>query len=279
MKKYFCLSLFIILVGSLALTSCKKESEENPPPPADTLNVNLGHDKVITEGDSAILDAGHPGSTYLWSTGAVTQTVTADTTGIYWVKVTNGSKSGNDTIKVELSYKLPKIETDFGSMIIWLYFQTPLHRNNYLNLVSQKFYDSLIFHRVIKNFVNQGGDPLGTGYGGPGYTIPAEIRSSIKHVYGAVGAARKSDNVNPEKESNGSQFYIVNNKNGTPNLDGNYTVFGIVVDGSNTIDAIAQVPTNPANDRPLENVYMTRVSIVYYTAEQLVHDFGFIIPK
>ncbi len=206
------------------------------------------------------------------------QTILADTTGSFWVKVTNGSKNGTDTVSIVLSYKLPRIETDFGNMLIWLYPQTPLHRHNFIKLVTDQFYDSLIFHRVIANFVEQGGDPLGTGYGGPGYTIPAEIRSDLTHVYAAIGAARLADNVNPNRESNGSQFYIVNNKSGYPSLNGKYTVFGIVIDGFSAVDAIAVVPTNPNNNRPLTNVYMTRVRIVNYTAAELKNVFGFQIP-
>jgi cyclophilin family peptidyl-prolyl cis-trans isomerase len=193
--------------------------------------------------------------------------------------VVSCKKKSEDTVSDTTVYKLVKIETDFGNMTVWLYSETPLHRDNFLKLTSEHFYDSLIFHRVINNFVIQGGDPLGTGYGGPGYTIPAEFRTSIKHVNGAVGAARQSDDINPTKASNGSQFYIVDNINGTPTLDGKYTVFGIVIDGIITVDAISQVPTNPVNDRPLTNVYMKKVSIVNYTAKELKDIFGFTIPK
>jgi cyclophilin family peptidyl-prolyl cis-trans isomerase len=187
-------------------------------------------------------------------------------------------KNSEDPVNQDTSYELVKIETDYGNMIIWLYTQTPLHRNNFLKLASQHLYDSLIFHRVINNFVIQGGDPTGTGTGGIGDTIPAEIISSLKHVHGAVGAARLADNVNPTKASNGSQFYIVDNAGGTPTLNGNYTVFGIVIDGLSAVDAISQVPTNPADNRPLNNVYMKKVSIVNYTAQQLKDNFGFTIP-
>jgi cyclophilin family peptidyl-prolyl cis-trans isomerase len=192
--------------------------------------------------------------------------------------VVSCKKKSEDNVTEDTVYKLVKIETDFGNMIIWLYNETPLHRDNFLKLTSDHFYDSLIFHRVINDFVIQGGDPLGTGYGGPGYTIPAEFNTSIKHLNGAVGAARQSDDINPTKASNGSQFYIVDNINGTPTLNGKYTVFGIVIDGINTVDAISQVPTNLANDRPLNNVYMKKVSIVNYTAKELMDNFGFKIP-
>ena len=278
MKNRIYSFILITLTLSFLIVSCKKDNEDPVPPSTKTLTVNLGVDRILPEGDSVILDAGNPGSAYLWSTGAVTQTIIVDTTGKYWVKVVKGDSTGNDTVMIDLSYKLSKIETDFGTMLLWLYPQTPLHRNNFIKLTSDHFYDSLIFHRVINNFVIQGGDPTGTGSGGPGYTIPAEFRTSLKHVNGAVGAARLPDNINPNKESSGSQFYIVDNVNGTPNLDGKYTVFGIVIDGITTVDAISQVPTNPANDRPLTNVYMKKVSIVNYTAKELKDNFEFTIP-
>ena len=183
-------------------------------------------------------------------------------------------KETEDPVK----YQLVKIETDFGNMILWLYPDTPLHRDNFLKLTSDYYYDSVIFHRVINNFVIQGGDPTGVGNGGPGYTIPAEFRTNLTHVNGAVGAARQNDDINPTKASNGSQFYIVDNINGTPSLDGRYTVFGIVIDGLTTVDAISQVPTDLSNDRPLTNVYMKKVSIVNYTEQELKDNFGFTIP-
>ena len=277
MKKYLYVTILIFLSLFFLVISCKKKDVE--PNPSYPLPVNLGTDKIILEGDSVILDAGYPGSSYLWSTGAVTQTIIADTTGNYWVKVVKGDSTGSDTVKIDLSYKLSKIDTDFGTMILWLYPQTPLHRKNFIKLTSEGFYDSLIFHRVINNFVIQGGDPTGTGAGGPGYTIPAEFRTALTHVNGAVGAARQSDDINPTKASNGSQFYIVDNINGRHDLDTRYTVFGIVIDGIPTVDAISQVPTNPANDRPLTNVYMKKVIIVYYTAQELKYIFGFTILK
>lgn len=109
------------------------------------------------------------------------------------------------------------IETIYGNMKIQLYNETPLHRDNFLKLVNEKYYDSLIFHRVIKDFMIQGGDPQSKGAakgkmlgnGGPGYTIDAEIRPNLFHKKGALAAAREGDQVNPEKKSSGSQFYIV----------------------------------------------------------------------
>lgn len=112
------------------------------------------------------------------------------------------------------------IETAYGDMKLKLYNETPLHRDNFLKLVNEKFYDSLLFHRVIKDFMIQGGDPESKGAekgkqlgsGGPGYTIDAEFIPGIGHKKGALSAARKGDRQNPQKKSSGSQFYIVQGK-------------------------------------------------------------------
>ena len=191
---------------------------------------------------------------------------------------------------------LIRISTNYGDMIALLYNDTPLHRDNMLKLISNGFYNNLIFHRVIEDFMIQGGDPhsvgadkgqrLGTG--GPGYTIPAEILTHHFHKKGALAAARKGDQVNPEKASSGSQFYIVQGRiftsaeldlltrqrniimnseaesfytsiGGTPHLDGGYTVFGELVEGYEVLDKIASLPTDAYN-RPLSDVVF-RISI------------------
>ncbi|MCF8345682.1 MAG: peptidylprolyl isomerase [Bacteroidales bacterium] len=183
------------------------------------------------------------------------------------------------------------IETTIGNIELLLYNDTPLHRDNMVKLIGNGFYDGQIFHRVIKNFMIQGGDPhsidapqgqrLGTG--GPGYMIDAEFHNHHYHKKGALAAARKGDNVNPEKKSSGSQFYIVHgqvftkeqlafmdstgnhapftpeqietytNSGGAPQLDGSYTVFGEVTSGMTILDSIASVTTDPY-DRPLEDI-------------------------
>jgi cyclophilin family peptidyl-prolyl cis-trans isomerase len=179
------------------------------------------------------------------------------------------------------------IETDFGNMKVKLYNETPQHRDNFVKLVKEKYYDDLLFHRIIKGFMIQGGDPNSRnagpdaplGVGGPGYQIPAEI--GMPHIKGALAAARTN---NPEKASSGSQFYIVQGtpqneksidgvakqkgitytpeqikeytqRGGTPQLDGDYTVFGMVVEGLDVIDKIASVQTGRA-DRPVQDVKM-----------------------
>ena len=158
------------------------------------------------------------------------------------------------------------MKTTMGDMKIKLYNETPLHRDNFIKLVKEHYYDGLLFHRVIRDFMIQGGDPDSKnapagkmlGMGGPGYTIPAEILPQIKHKKGSLAAAR--DN-NPQKASSGSQFYIVHNDRGTPHLDGQYTVFGEVIEGLDVIDKIAAVKTAPG-DRPVEDVKIISVSIV-----------------
>jgi cyclophilin family peptidyl-prolyl cis-trans isomerase len=239
--------------------------------------------------------------------------------------------------------KMVLIKTEFGEIKVKLFDDTPKHRDNMIKLVSEGFYDDLLFHRVINHFMIQGGDPnsrnaqpdIQLGSGSPGYTIPAEINSKYFHKKGALAAARLGGPRNPQKESSGSQFYIVqgvvyrpgqldtmeinvnkqrkdlmmrehfqavnnqltdfqqkNNKEGFdklvaeinmkvdsiydaspkfelsqeqrqvyttiggyPSLDGEYTVFGEVVEGFDVIDKIAAVQTNTAN-RPLQDVKM-----------------------
>lgn len=189
------------------------------------------------------------------------------------------------------------IETSYGNMTVKLYNETPLHRDNFVKLVGEGFYDELLFHRVINNFMIQGGDPnsrnaqpgVPLGAGNLSYRIPAEFRPEFYHKKGALAAARQGDNVNPKKESSSCQFYLVQGQvwddaklqmmeqrvgktftpeqkevyktqGGTPFLDGDYTVFGEVVEGLDVIDKIAAVPTG-AMDRPVEDVKM-KISIV-----------------
>ena len=138
-----------------------------------------------------------------------------------------------------------------GDIVVVLYNETPLHHDNFLKLVNSNFYNGILFHRVIRNFVIQTGDPLSKdadptndGMGGPGYLIPAEISPLYRHNKGSLAAARTE---NPERASSGSQFYICHTA--IPSLDGQYTVFGETVKGLDIVDKIAAVPTG-MNDRP-----------------------------
>ena len=182
------------------------------------------------------------------------------------------------------------ISTDVGDIKVKLYETTPRHKENFIDLANKGFYKDLLFHRVMKEFMIQGGDPDSRGaapgqmlgQGGPGYTIEKEF--GALHVKGALAAARQPDQVNPQKASSGSQFYIVQGKTwtdaeldqieqmrgitytpeqrelyktvgGTPFLDNDYTVFGEVVEGLEVVDKIAVVQTG-AGDRPTQDVKM-----------------------
>ena len=156
--------------------------------------------------------------------------------------------------------------TSHGTMKIRLYSKTPLHRDNFVKLVKEGYYDGLRFHRVIEGFMIQGGDPFSRdtamidrwGMGGPDYTIPAEFVPEYRHKKGAIAAARKGDMANPRKASSGSQFYIVQDEFGCSHLDGDYTIFGEVYEGLEVIDIIASVATDPYN-RPYEDVIIESI--------------------
>lgn len=146
---------------------------------------------------------------------------------------------------------LVTIRTGFGTMEGILYDATSRHKRNFIKLANQGFYNGTTFHRIVKGFMIQGGDPnskdddpSNNGQGGPGYTIPAEILPQYRHVRGAIAGARLGDAQNPEKASSGSQFYIVHDREGAKKLDGNYTVFGQIVRGLGVLDKIAEQPVD-----------------------------------
>ncbi len=205
-----------------------------------------------------------------------------------------------------------RIKTSYGECIIRLCNETPQHRDNFIKLVKQGFYNGTLFHRVIQNFMIQGGDPdskdpqkakpgAQLGNGDLGYTIPAEFRDSLFHKRGVLAAARDD---NPAKASSGCQFYIVEGKRmtdgkmdtlettrlkgykipawqrdyyksvgGTPQLDHNYTVYGEVVSGIDMVDRIAAIKKDD-NDRPLEDVPMTMELLSKKECNQLDEIFG-----
>ena len=184
----------------------------------------------------------------------------------------------------DATYEVIEIKTAFGDMFVHLYKETPLHRANFIKLAEEGFYDSTEFHRIVTNFVIQGGDPnskdadrSNDGNGGPGYTIPAEIDSSkFKHKYGALGAARNGNTTNPQRASSGSQFYFVTDKNGEHGLDGEYTVFGELVKGWDVAKSIEGKPKN-SRGLPLDRIPMT-VKVHRYTQEVLDAK-GIVLPK
>ncbi len=211
------------------------------------------------------------------------------------LRAERGRREATSTERVQIIAPTPcmvEIITPHGRMVVELSDKTPQHRDNFIKLAEEGFFDDLLFHRVIKGFMLQGGDPdskgapagKALGSGGPGYQIPAEFDQGLAHVKGALSAARTGDNVNPERESSGSQFFVVSGnpvteaeldgmqrrKNirydpdtraaylengGVPFLDADYTVFGHVVEGLDVIDKIVAVSTD-GRDRPQEDVTM-----------------------
>ena len=206
----------------------------------------------------------------------------------------------NDTIRHEVL-----LETSMGNIRLMLYNETPLHRDNFLRLVKEGYYDGILFHRVIANFMIQTGDSTtrhakageSVGEYSPDYTIPAEIVfPQYFHKRGALAAAREGDEDNPERASSSSQFYIVYGKNhseadlnryqklldeqtqgkakftkeifthykkkgGTPHLDGQYTVFGEVLEGMDVVKKIDYVQTDDY-DRPVDDVRIIKATVV-----------------
>ncbi len=189
------------------------------------------------------------------------------------------------------------INTSAGDLKVKLYNNTPKHRDNFIKLVNDGFYKDLLFHRVIKQFTIQAGDPdskgapteRNLGQGGPGYTIDAEFAAGCIHKKGALAASRRGNATNPTKLSSGSQFYFVQGKTysqnelnelskqtgkqfttqqidtyttlgGTPELDGDYTVFGEVIEGLEVIDKIANVETQA--QRPVKDIKITATQLV-----------------
>lgn len=152
------------------------------------------------------------------------------------------------------------IHTEFGSIKIELFDETPMHRANFINLVEKEYFNTTYFHRVVKGFIIQGGnsDEMNTQKHRKEigkFLIPAEFSPKLKHHYGAMAAARSWEN-NPDKKSSPYEFYIIQNKNGSYHLDGEHTVFGRVVKGFDVLEKIAQQPTDAA-EFPLLNIEMT----------------------
>jgi len=162
-------------------------------------------------------------------------------------------------------YSVGQIKTPKGEIVFWLYDETPNHKQSFIQLANDGYWDSLTFNRVIPNFVVQGGCPdTPAGFTDPEYLLPPEFDDNLLHDYGAVGAGR--DN-NPDKLTARCQFYIVQNKKGEHRLDGDYTVFGKVLKGMDIVDAIVNVERDSTN-KPIVPVTLD-VNIIKLTSKQL----------
>lgn len=259
MKKTYLLHVFL-LVGLLFSTSCKSKkniSKSNSEPAKTT---------IVKEEEKPVKPA--------------------DPKGKEEVVQPAKEKIGTKEEPVVL------LETNYGNIKIQLNSKTPKHRDNFIKLAKESYFDGTLFHRVIRDFMIQGGDPnsknaapgVMLGMGGPSYTVDAEFVPEYVHTKGALAAARQGDNVNPKRASSGSQFYIVHGKaltdqeldffeqrlntkytteqrnayktlGGTPFLDTQYTVFGRVIEGFDVIDKIAATKC-AAGDRPVEDIKM-----------------------
>jgi cyclophilin family peptidyl-prolyl cis-trans isomerase len=230
-------------IGSLAvvlMTSCSNQSK-------DTSNNGSFMDSFQSEEVDSIKKE------EVIDTSKITPGLIADTTG--------------QTAPVNEKETEVLIKTTLGNIKVKLYNETPLHKANFIKLCKSGFYEDLLFHRVIKDFMIQVGDPtsknapanMHLGSGGPGYTIPAEIRPNLKHKRGALAAARMGDEVNPQRASSGSQFYICHQNSNF--LDNNYTVFGEVVEGIEIVDRIANTRTAPG-DRPVSDIKIISTKVL-----------------
>lgn len=289
-------ALFFVLIG---MFSCARPLAK----------FDYSQEKTVAPAKISFTNGSQNAETYMWDFGDGTTSTEASPqhtytlSGNYKVTLTAVKGGKKTTTKEKISIDAPKeclvfMETSMGDMTFKLYDQTPKHRDNFLKLADEDYYNDLLFHRVISGFMVQGGDPNSRGAdsnkplgsGGPSYRIDAEFNPELAHVKGALAAARTGGPSNPKKMSSGSQFYIVQGKEvsgaeidnlelrkgieyteetkmqyqklgGTPFLDMEYTVYGQLIEGWDTLDKIAGVKTN-MSDRPIENVIIKKVTVV-----------------
>jgi peptidyl-prolyl cis-trans isomerase B (cyclophilin B) len=269
---------------------------------------NYSQEEMNAPSEVKFMNESKKAETYMWDFGDGNKSSDANPAHKYFLsgkyEVVLEATKGNRTkkSKKELIVEAPKqclviLSTEFGDMVIQLYDETPKHRDNFIKLAEEGFYDDLLFHRVIDGFMVQGGDPKSKGApsgaplgsGSNGYQIDAEFNPNLVHIKGALAAARTGGATNPKKKSSGCQFYIVDGKKfsedqikqfelekgikysdeqkrilmeegGTPFLDMEYTVFGQVIQGFDVIDAIAAAKKD-RKDRPYEDISMKIIVI------------------
>jgi len=171
-------------------------------------------------------------------------------------------------------YEVGQIKTDMGEVLVWLYDETPRHKENFIKLANAGYWDTLSFNRVIKDFVAQGGCPdTPAGFADSPYLLAPEFSDSIRHVYGSFAAGRDD---NPQMLSAGCQFYIVKKKTGPARLDNKYTVYGHVFQGMDVIDAIVAVSTDSL-DEPIHKI-MLDVNVIKMSKQE-IEEKGFSVPE
>ncbi|WP_020527406.1 peptidylprolyl isomerase [Flexithrix dorotheae] len=192
----------------------------------------------------------------------------------------SGSVKAQKRKKPPKKSQIAKIATNYGSIHLILFDDTPKHRDNFSSLAKEQYYDSTKFHRVLVDFMIQGGDPNTrpgnegkVGSGGPGYLIDAEILDKYVHDKGMLAAARQGDFMNPERKSSGSQFYIVQNNEGAHHLDGKYTIFGEVIKGIDIVDEIANQEVGKKGV-PVEDIWM-KVSVVTLKRKKITQIYNY----
>jgi len=294
---YFIFVIFLLLSCGKPLADFTIQQDNSKVPAVATLTaLAVDADQIMWE----VPGLGEPASKQLYTDPVVMHRFLQS--GKHTIKLTVNKGKKSKTMTKEIIFDAPEkclvqISTPHGEMLAELYEETPLHRDNFIKLAEDNYYDGTLFHRVINGFMIQGGDPdskgaagnARLGSGGPGYQVDAEFDERLAHIKGALAAARTGGPSNPEKRSSGSQFYIVHGKEvteealdrnetmkgisytadtkkaylengGTPFLDNDYTVFGRVIEGLDIIDKIAKVNTDQS-DRPVENVEM-KITVV-----------------
>ena len=281
MNKYH---IIFCILGCSLIFSCTKSSPLGSKPTAvftylaDSIN---GYQAIFKNASK-----GNPIS-YSWNFGdasaadtAKNPTHTYATSGIYHVVLTATNKAGFDTLgmNVTIYEQVVDIKTKFGDMYLWLYNEMPIYKANYLKNVVTHLYDSTTFHRCVPNFVIQGGDSLSkgvdqsqAGHGGPD-NLPFIYIKTLTHIYGAVGAASTA----AKGPGNNWQFYIVTNKTGDHQLDGNYAVFGFIMSGMNTALTIQNQPQNSANNMPNVPIRMS-CTFLNQTKAQILANYGYTV--
>ncbi|MFY0672977.1 MAG: peptidylprolyl isomerase [Bacteroidia bacterium] len=269
MKYLFIVTALLVVTASTF--SCSKADN------GESTSLNLGADTTILDNEVLILKSNIDAAAYEWSTGEKTKEITINKEGEFWLKVTlENNETLADTINVSVAWRMVSISTAHGDILLWLHEETPKHKAKFLELVNDGYFNDQSFNRVINHFVIQGGCPdIEGGFNDTSLFIEPEFHDHLSHIGGALGGGRDD---NPGKKTNACQFYIVDYSNNEPKyLDGDYTIFGQVVNGKETVDAISVAKTN-RKDKPIETINI-KAKMVSFTRAELLELFDFEVPS